>query len=207
MSLAGAGTADSGLVLHHDWASTCSQSVRLALAEKGLAWEGRVVRLRHFEHLAPGFIALSPDAFVPVLEHAGFIVREASVINVYLDAVFPAPPLLPADARGRAEVGMWLAFTDQVTSPAIKKPSFARHCRVLIPPASPLAHLQPIIDSAMEGKGPSSSEAIASAHDNPVVQALWARFALACDYVPLNTLGEAQDMFAEFEAVDLPVQP
>ena len=144
------------LVLHHDWASTCSQSVRLALAEKGLAWEGRIVRLRHFEHLEPGFLALSPDAFVPVLEHAGFVVREASVINAYLDAVFPEPALLPAGARGRAEVGMWLAFTDQVTSPAIKKPSFARHL---------VGHLQAV--------GAEEVDARTRRMPSPAVQARW----------------------------------
>ena len=128
------GDAATGeLVLHHDWGSTCSQAVRLALAEKGLAFESRIVRLRRFEHLAPEFLALNPDAFVPVLVHQGFVVRESSVITAYLDAVFPLPSLLPADARGRAEVGMWTSFIDQVTSPAIKKPSFARHL---------VAHLQ-----------------------------------------------------------------
>ena len=32
----------TGLVLYHDWGSTCSQKVRLALAEKGLDYEGRM---------------------------------------------------------------------------------------------------------------------------------------------------------------------
>ena len=51
-----------------------------------------------------------------------------------------------------------------------------------------------------------SAQAVAAAHDNPAVQALWARFASACDYVPLNTLAEAQEMFAEFEAVAAPAE-
>jgi glutathione S-transferase len=115
------------LILYHDWGSTCSQKVRLALAEKGLDYEGRVVRLRHFEHLQDDFLALNPDALVPVLLHDSFLVKESSVINEYLDAVFPSPPLQPTGARGRAEVGMWTRFIDHVTSPAIKKPSFAKN--------------------------------------------------------------------------------
>jgi len=115
------------LILYHDWGSTCSQKVRLALAEKGLDYEGRVVRLRHFEHLRSAFLALNPEAMVPVLLHDGCVITESSVITEYIDAVFPAPPLLPPDARGRARVGMWTRFIDQVTSPAIKKPSFARN--------------------------------------------------------------------------------
>jgi hypothetical protein len=46
-----------------------------------------------------------------------------------------------------------------------------------------------------------SNESIAGAHSNPEVAKLWERYAAACDYVPLNTLAEAQDMFANFEAI------
>ena len=45
-----------------------------------------------------------------------------------------------------------------------------------------------------------SSEAIAKAHANPAVQALWGEFAAVCDYVPLASLSEAHQMFAEFAA-------
>jgi glutathione S-transferase len=110
-------------------ASTCSQKVRLALAEKGLEWESRVVNLRGFEHLSPEFLRLNPDGLVPVLLHDGFMVRESSVINDYIDEVFPAPPLSLPGPQGRAQVGMWSRFIDDVTSPAIKKPSFAANMR------------------------------------------------------------------------------
>ena len=45
--------------------------------------------------------------------------------------------------------------------------------------------------------------AIASAHQNPEVQAMWARYAEVCDYAPLNTLPEASELFATFEPIDL----
>ena len=48
-----------------------------------------------------------------------------------------------------------------------------------------------------------SAEAIAQAHGNAAVQALWDEFGAACDYVPLTTLAEAQQMFAEFDSVEL----
>ena len=48
-----------------------------------------------------------------------------------------------------------------------------------------------------------STEAIHQAHENPAVQALWAEFGAACDYTPLSKLVEAQQMFAEFDAVEL----
>ncbi|MEO3408177.1 hypothetical protein AAFN85_29955 [Mucilaginibacter sp. CAU 1740] len=43
-----------------------------------------------------------------------------------------------------------------------------------------------------------SAEAIANAHNNPVVQQMWSEYAAVCDYIPLNTLAEAGDMFATF---------
>ena len=53
----------------------------------------------------------------------------------------------------------------------------------------------------------ASPAAIDEAHENPRVQAMWARFEKVCDYVPLNTLYEAGDMFAEFDPVDLHLPP
>jgi hypothetical protein len=41
------------------------------------------------------------------------------------------------------------------------------------------------------------------AHTNPVVRELWARYAAACDIVPLATLPEAATMFASFTPLPL----
>lgn len=46
-----------------------------------------------------------------------------------------------------------------------------------------------------------SEEAIAMAHENPVVVELWEKFNEACDYKPLATLAESTEQFANFEAV------
>jgi quinol monooxygenase YgiN len=48
-----------------------------------------------------------------------------------------------------------------------------------------------------------SAEAIQRAHGNTAVQALWAEFGAACDYIPLSRLAETDQLFAEFEAVEL----
>jgi hypothetical protein len=44
---------------------------------------------------------------------------------------------------------------------------------------------------------------IERAHTNPVVHVLWARYAVACDVVPLATLPEAATMFASFTPIAL----
>jgi catechol 2,3-dioxygenase-like lactoylglutathione lyase family enzyme len=48
-----------------------------------------------------------------------------------------------------------------------------------------------------------SAEAIAQAHANPSVRALWARFEAVCEYRRLADIKESQDLFAEFEPVEL----
>lgn len=117
------------LRLYHAWASTCSQKVRLALAEKDLAYDGVVLILRRFEQLSPDFLRISPGGVVPVLVHDGFTVRESTIINDYLDDAFPERPLRPADAKGRARVAVWNRFVDDVATLAIKKPSFQKNMR------------------------------------------------------------------------------
>lgn len=124
-------------VLHHAWASTCSQKVRLALAEKQIAFEGRVLNLRRFEQLRQEFLALNPDGVVPVLVHCGAVIRESTIINDYLDDAFPQVPLRPGDACGRARVAMWNRFIDDVPTLAVKLPSFQRNMRPFLLGQSP----------------------------------------------------------------------
>lgn len=53
----------------------------------------------------------------------------------------------------------------------------------------------------------ASADAIESAHHNPRVQAMWARFAAVSDYVPLNSLPETAGIFAEFEEMSFDRTP
>ncbi len=47
-----------------------------------------------------------------------------------------------------------------------------------------------------------SDDAIGQAHNNPAVQALWARFNALCDYVAPGTLEECHHIFSGFRALD-----
>ncbi|QHS54362.1 hypothetical protein GWR56_01950 [Mucilaginibacter sp. 14171R-50] len=47
-----------------------------------------------------------------------------------------------------------------------------------------------------------SADAIRLAHQNKVVHQMWAEFDAVCTYVPLNTLSETANMFAEFAPID-----
>jgi hypothetical protein len=47
-----------------------------------------------------------------------------------------------------------------------------------------------------------SEQAIESAHQNPVIIAMWERFEEVCDYVPLNSLKESAEPFSGYEPID-----
>jgi glutathione S-transferase len=97
------------LALYHFDRSTAAQKVRLALAEKELAWESRYVDpgLGKREQHDPGYLALNPRGVVPTLLHDGKVIRESQVILEYLEDVFPAPPLRPAEPAERARMRLW----------------------------------------------------------------------------------------------------
>lgn len=112
------------LSLYNNAYSTCSQKVRLALAEKQLAFEDRQISFIKNEHLAPGYLTLNPNGVVPTLVHDGAVIVDSSVIMEYLDEVFPVPPMAPRDAVGRAHLRAWLRYFEEVTTPAVRYPSF-----------------------------------------------------------------------------------
>ena len=114
----------NGLVLYHGLASTCSKKVRLALYEKGLAFESRLLDLQKFEQHAPEYVALNPDGVVPTLVHNGRPVVESSVIVEYIDDAFPTTPLRPADAYARGQMRLWTKFSDEVAYKAVFAPTW-----------------------------------------------------------------------------------
>jgi glutathione S-transferase len=57
---------------------------------------------------APEFLARNPNALVPVIDDAGFVLWESNTICRYLAAKHGRGDLLPADAAGRARVEQWM---------------------------------------------------------------------------------------------------
>jgi maleylacetoacetate isomerase len=94
------------LRLHTYWRSSAAYRVRIALALKGLGYESVPHHLLRDggEQRRPDYLATNPQGLVPALEHDGVVVTQSLAICEYLDEVFPRPPLLPADPRGRAAV-------------------------------------------------------------------------------------------------------
>jgi glutathione S-transferase len=73
--------------------------VRIALAEKGVAYEPVAIDLSN----RPDWLYdKNPTGKVPVVEEDTFVLPESAVIMEYLEERYPAPALLPADPAQRA---------------------------------------------------------------------------------------------------------
>jgi len=116
--------AGSDVVLYHGMASTCSKKVRLCLYEKGIAFESHLLDLQKFEQHRPDYLALNPNGVVPTLVHRDRPIIESSVIIEYLDDAFPEVPLKPADTYARAQMRLWLKYSDEVAYKAVYAPTW-----------------------------------------------------------------------------------
>jgi maleylacetoacetate isomerase/maleylpyruvate isomerase len=90
--------------LYNYFRSSASFRVRIALALKGLDYDYASVHLVKGggQQFAAEFKAMNPAALVPVLDDDGTVLTQSLAIIEYLDETRPQPPLLPADAAGRA---------------------------------------------------------------------------------------------------------
>lgn len=84
--------------------SSAAYRVRIALNMKGLEREDVYVHLRKREQAAPAYTTVNPQGLVPALVDDGVAIGQSLAIVEYLDETHPEPPLLPADAAGRARV-------------------------------------------------------------------------------------------------------
>lgn len=106
------------LVLYHNGLSSCSQKVRLVLAEKGLAFESREINLVAGEQHAPDYVKLNPNHVVPTLVHEGRVLIESSLINEYVEETFASPPLAPKAPAERHAMRLWVKKIDEKVHPA-----------------------------------------------------------------------------------------
>ncbi|MFD0666139.1 maleylacetoacetate isomerase [Ramlibacter sp. MAHUQ-53] len=91
--------------LYNYYRSSASFRVRIALALKGLSYDYLPVHLARGDHKLPEYQSVSPTGLVPSLvTDDGQVLGQSMAIMEYLDETHPNPPLLPADALGRARV-------------------------------------------------------------------------------------------------------
>jgi len=103
------------MILKYYHAEPAANSLKsmIPLIEKRLPWQSIYVDLHKFEQHEPWFVAINPEGQVPVLDHDGLIITHTTVINEYLEDVFPDVPLRPRDALGAARMRYWNKFVDE----------------------------------------------------------------------------------------------
>lgn len=106
------------LKYYHAEPAANSLKSMIPLIEKGLDWESHYVDLHKFEQHSDWFKAINPEGQVPVLDHDGTLITHTTVINEYLEDVFPdaqpeSGPLRPRDAVGAARMRYWNKWVDE----------------------------------------------------------------------------------------------
>lgn len=101
-------------------ASVCpyAHRTRLTLLEKGVNFQLTEIDL---QNKPDWFNAISPYGKVPLIEHGDNTLWESTIINEYLDEVFPEPPLMPKDAGQRAIARIWIDFANNKFIPTFYK--------------------------------------------------------------------------------------
>jgi glutathione S-transferase len=108
----------------------------LPLKEKGLEYESIYVDLHKFEQHSDWFVAINPEGQVPVLDHDGAIITHTTVINEYLEDVFPdaqpaSGPLRPTTPVGAARMRYWNKFVDEQVMNYVSMHGWHRLIRVI----------------------------------------------------------------------------
>lgn len=80
-------------------------------AEKGLTLEHRPLGLGAQD---PDFLAASPFRKIPAFRDGDFAISDSSAIVHYLEAKYPAPPLIPAEPEARARTIWYEEMADTV---------------------------------------------------------------------------------------------
>jgi len=100
------------LTLFHNAVSTCSQKVRWILSEKKMDFTSREIDLLAGEQHADWYTEIHPDHVVPALRHDESIIRESSLIMMYLEQIGGGEALVPDDPLEAHRMRSWVHLID-----------------------------------------------------------------------------------------------
>jgi glutathione S-transferase len=140
-------------------ASINVRKVLWALEEIGIAYEREDWGGASRSTSEPAFLALNPNALVPVIQDDGVVLRESNTIIRYLAAKHGRFDLLPQEAAARALVELWMdwqasefnnAWRYAFQALVRKSPSFADNGQIASSIASWTSHMA-ILQRQLEG--------------------------------------------------------
>ncbi len=172
--------------LYHNALSTCSQKVRLALAEKQLPYDSQLLNLQNGDQFNPEYLQINPKAVVPTLEDGGRIYAESSLIIEYLDDAYPQVPLKPASATDRFRMRTLMRKIDETQHPACSVITYAIGLRPVMLQKSP-DELEKLINAVPDPVRREGRRAVLK----DGLQAPVFRSAL---HIYMEVLGEAESM-------------
>lgn len=148
------------LVLYDYWRSSAAYRVRLALGWKRLEATAIPIDIRTGVQGEAAYRTLNPQGLVPLLIDGETVLPQSLAIIEYLEELQPQPPLLPADAIGRARVRGAALIVAADTHPL-------NNLRVLNYLKGPLGHDQATVDTWVRhwiDSGLAALEAFSTAH-------------------------------------------
>lgn len=99
-------SGNSSVTVYDHPLSPYAQKVKIALAEKGVAFDAPLPPGIGIGTTQGDFAAASPRGEVPALLHGDLAIFDSTIILEYLEERWPQPALLPADPAQRARVRM-----------------------------------------------------------------------------------------------------
>jgi glutathione S-transferase len=111
------------MILFGSSVSPYARKVLMFAAEKGIALEHRPVSPNDKD---PDFMAASPTGKIPALKDGDYLLADSTAIVTYLEAKYPAKPLLPAEPKARGKAIWFEEYADTVMFPAVTALFFNR---------------------------------------------------------------------------------
>lgn len=99
------------------------RKVHIVATEKGVEFEPV---LASPAAPSPEFAAASPFSKIPAMQHGDFTLADSTAIVTYIDALHPAVPITPGDARCKAKAIWFEEFADTILTPPGGKIVFNR---------------------------------------------------------------------------------
>jgi glutathione S-transferase len=122
--------------------SPYAMSAFVALTEKQLPFEIRMLDLARGENNAPDFARTSVTQRVPTLIDGDFALSESSAIAEYLNEFYPDPPIFPTEPQMRARARQVQAWLRSDLMPIrLERPTTTIFYRPVSAPLSPAAQI------------------------------------------------------------------